>query len=155
MLNIQNPVVQTYVIAASIMCLKIVLQAWVTVYWMLRVKGGYLHPEDIKKTTLNPNPSPEQLKPHPLVERSRAMQRNDMETVPVFLVIGLLFTLTQPPLWVAQVVLYGYILSRLLHAFALGTARIHDLRATFWSIGSLILVGMSVYTLLFALRNIP
>lgn len=151
-MNLEEPVLQTYVIAASLMCLKMMLQAWVTVYRMIKVKGGYLHPEDIKKTGLNPNPNPDQLKPDPYVERSRSMQRNDMENVPVFLIAGLLFAMTQPALWVAQALLYGYVGSRLLHAFALGTAKTHDLRATFWTIGSLIVIGMSLYTLVFALK---
>ena len=152
-MNSNDPVVQTYVIAASIMCLKMLLQAWVTVFWMIKFNGGFLHPEDIKKTNLNPEPNPDQLKPNPQVERSRAMQRNDTESVPVFLVIGLLFTLTHPALWVARILMYGYVVSRLLHAYALGTAKIHDLRALFWSIGSLIVVGMSIYTLVFALKG--
>ena len=49
--------------------------------------------------------------------------------------------------------MYGYVASRLLHAYALGTAKTHDLRATFFSIGSLIVIGMSLYTLVFALRG--
>lgn len=153
MLNIHNPVMQTYFIAASLMALKMLLQAWVTVYRMLKVNAGLMHPEDLKKTPVNPHPNPDQLKPNPYVERSRSMQRNDMESVPVFLVIAFLFTLTQPPLWVAQVLLYGYVLSRLLHAWALGTAKIHDVRATFWSIGSLIIIGMSIDILIFAIRS--
>lgn len=152
-MNLKDPVIQTYLIAASLMCLKVMLQGWMTVYRMLRADGGFLHPEDIRKTPLNPNPSPDQLKPNPDVERSRSMQRNDTENVPVFLVIGFLFALTQPALWVAQTLLYGYVLSRLLHAYALGTAKAHDLRAVFFSIGSLIVIGMSLYTLFFALRG--
>lgn len=151
MLDVHNPVVQTYFIAASLMALKMLLQAWVTVYRMLKVNAGLLHPEDLKKTPVNPNPNPDQLKPNPYVERSRSMQRNDTESVPVFLVIAFLFTLTQPPLWVAQLLMYGYVVSRFLHAWALGTAKIHDIRATLWTIGSLIVIGMSVYTLIFAL----
>lgn len=150
-MDLHTPLVQTYVAAASVMCLKMLLQAWVTVYWMIKVKGGYLHPEDIKKTGLNPDPHPDQLRPNPQVERSRAMQRNDMENIPVFLIVALLFTWTHPPLWVAQVLMYGYVVSRLGHMYALGTAKTHDLRAYFFSIGSLILIGMSVYTLVRAI----
>ena len=148
MLNLENPVVQTYVIAASLMCLKMMLQAWVTVYRMLKVNAGFLHPEDAKKTPVNPHPHADQLKPNPYVERSRAMQRNDMENIPVFLIAGLLFTLTQPPLAVTQLLMYGYVVSRALHTYALATEQIHDIRATFWTIGSLIVIGMSVYTLI-------
>lgn len=153
MLTLNDPVVKTYVIAAALMCLKMALQAWVTVYRMIKVKGGYLHPEDIKATGLNPHPDPKQLEPDPYVERSRAMQRNDTENIPVFLVAGLLFSLTQPALWMAQLLMYGYVVSRLLHTYALGTGKIHDVRATFWTIGSVIIIIMCVYSLIFALRG--
>jgi uncharacterized membrane protein YecN with MAPEG domain len=152
-MNLKDPVLQTYFIAASLMCLKMMLQAWMTVYRMIKVNGGFLHPEDIRKTPFNPNPNPDQLKPNPDVERSRSMQRNDMENIPIFLVSGFLFALTQPALWVSQLLLYGYVLSRLLHTYALGTARTHDLRALFFSIGSLIVIAMSLYTLGFALKS--
>src|SRR5512135_1621598 len=152
-MNLKDPVLQTYLIAASLMCLKFMLQAWLTVYRMIRVNVGFLHPEDIKKTPLNPDPSADQLKHNPYVERSRSMQRNDMENIPIFLVIGFLFSLTQPALWVAQSLMYGYVASRLLHAYALGTAKSHDLRAVFFSIGSLIVIGMSLYTLVYALKG--
>ena len=73
-MNIKDPIFQTYVITASLMCLKMMLQAWVTVYHMIKCNGGFLHPEDIKKTGFNPAPHPDQLKPNSHVERSRAMQ---------------------------------------------------------------------------------
>jgi len=120
---------------------------------MLKANGGFLHPEDIKKTPLNPSPGPDQLKPNSDVERSRSMQRNDMENIPIFLVAGFLFTLTQPALWAAQTLMYGYVASRLPHAYALGTAKSHDLRAVFFSIGSLIVIAMSLYTLVVALKG--
>jgi glutathione S-transferase len=81
------------------------------------------------------------------------MQRNDMENIPIFLVAGFLFTLTEPALWAAQILMYGYVVSRLLHAYALGTAKTHDLRAVFFTIGSLIVIGMSLYTLVLALKS--
>jgi glutathione S-transferase len=149
-MNLKDPVLQTYLIAASLMCLKMMLQAWITIYQMIKVNGGFLHPEDIKKTSMNRNPSPDQLKPNPNVERSRSIQRND---IPVFLLSGFLFTLTQPALWAVQILMYGYVTSRLLHSYVLGTAKTHELRAVFFSIGSVIVGGMSLYTLLTALRG--
>ena len=94
---------------------------------------------------------PDQLKPNPYVEKSRAMQRNDTENIPVFLISALLFAWTQPPLVAAQLLMYGYVASRMLHFYAIATARIHDIRATFWTIGSCIVIGMSAYTLIFVL----
>lgn len=147
-MDIHSPVVQTYVIAASIMCLKMMLQAWITVYNMLKANAGFLHPEDIKKTPLNPKPYAEQLKPNPSVERSRALQRNDLENIPVFCITGLFFVWTQPSLLFTQILMYGFVITRFLHFYALGTAKPHDVRAIFFSIGSLITVTMIVYTLI-------
>ncbi|GIL02067.1 MAG: hypothetical protein BroJett030_19660 [Alphaproteobacteria bacterium] len=47
--------------------------------------------------------------------------------------------------------LYGYALSRLAHFAAYFTAQTHDMRATLWSIGSLILIFMTARALLAAL----
>ena len=51
-MNLIDSVLQTYLVAASLMCLKMMLQGWLTVYRMIKVNGGFLHPEDIKETPL-------------------------------------------------------------------------------------------------------
>jgi glutathione S-transferase len=150
-LSLQNPLFATYAVAATIMILKAVSMSWLTVARMMQVKGGYRSPEDIKKTPLNPDPDPKQLEPNDRVDRIRRIQLNDLENLPFFLVAGFLFVVTEPSLLVARVVLYGYVASRLLHFAAYVTARTHDTRATFWTVGSLILVFMTVRTLLAAL----
>lgn len=150
-LSLQDPVFATYVIAATIMILKVAGMSWLTVYRMIKVNGGFRSPEDLRKTALNPNPDPRQLEPNEYVERIRRIHLNDMENVPYFLVAGLLYVLTAPSLWLAQVLLYGYVVSRLLHFAAYFTARTHDTRATLWTIGSLILIFITCRTLLAAL----
>ena len=150
-LNLQNPVFATYVIAATIMILKAVSMSWLTVLRMMQAKGGFRSPEDIRKTPLNPEPDPKQLEPNERVERIRRIQLNDLENLPFFLVAGLLFVLTGPSLMVARLLLYGYVVSRLLHFAAYFTAQTHDTRATFWTVGSLILIFMACRTLVAAL----
>ena len=150
-LSLQNPVFATYVIAATIMILKAVAMSWLTVVRMMEVKGGYRSPEDIRKTPLNPDPDPKQLEPNERVERIRRIQLNDLENLPFFLVAGLLFVFTDPSLTVARWLLYGYVISRLLHFAAYFTARTHDTRATLWTVGSLILIYMTGRTLAAAL----
>jgi glutathione S-transferase len=150
-LSLQNPVFATYVIAATIMILKAVGMSWLTVVRMMQVKGGFRSPEDIRKTALNPDPDPKQLEPNERVERIRRIQLNDLENLPFFLVAGFLFVLTEPSLMVARLLLYGYVASRLLHFAAYFTAQTHDTRATFWTIGSLILIYMTCRTLVAAL----
>jgi glutathione S-transferase len=150
-LTLQNPVFATYVIAATVMILKAVSMSWLTVLRMMQVKGGFRSPEDIRKTPLNPEPNPRQLEPDERVERIRRIQLNDLENLPFFLVAGLLFVLTEPSVMLARWLLYGYVVSRLLHFAAYFTARTHDTRATFWTAGSLILVFMTGWSLVVAL----
>lgn len=133
------------------MILKAVSMSWLTVLRMMQAKGGFRSPEDIRKTPLNPEPDPKQLEPNERVERIRRIQLNDLENLPFFLVAGFLFVLTEPSLMVARLLFYGYVVSRLLHFAAYFTARTHDTRATFWTVGSLILIYMACRTLVAAL----
>jgi glutathione S-transferase len=149
--NLQNPVFVTYVIAATLMILKAISMSWLTVVRMMRVNGGFRSPEDLKKTPLNPNPNPQQTAPNEYVDRIRRIHLNDLENLPFFLVAGALFVLTAPSLLMAQILFYGYVVSRLLHFAAYLSARTHETRATLWTIGSLILIYMTVRTLIAAL----
>lgn len=150
-LSLQDPVFATYVIAASIMILKAVAMSWLTVLRMMQEKGGYRSPEDLRKTPLNPAPDPKQLGPNERVERIRRIHLNDLENLPFFLVAGLLFVLTNPSLLLTRWLMYGYVVSRLLHFAAYFTAQTHDMRATLWTVGSLILIFMACWTLVAAL----
>jgi glutathione S-transferase len=150
-LSLQNPVFATYVIAATLMILKAVSMSWLTVVRMMQEKGGFRSPEDLRKTPLNREPNPRQLEPNERVERIRRIQMNDLENLPFFLVAGILFVLTDPSLLLARWLLYGYVASRLLHFAAYFTALTHDTRATFWTVGSVILIFMTCRTLLVAL----
>lgn len=144
---LEEPVFAAYAIAASIMILKMMGQGWITVVQMMTSQGGFLNPEDAAQGMTNPNPREGQLEPHEDVERSRRMHRNDMENIPTFLVAGFLFTLTNPPLWLAQVLFYGFVATRFAHFWAYFTAKSHETRATFFTFGSLIVMGMAAYTL--------
>ncbi len=150
-LTLRDPLFATYAIAATLMILKVVSMSWLTVIRMMQAKGGFRSPEDLKRTPFNPAPHPHQLEPNERVDRIRRIQLNDLENVPFFLAAGFLYILTRPPLLLAEWLLYGYVISRFLHFAAYFTGQIHEVRATFWTIGSLILIFMSVRTLLSAL----
>ena len=51
-ISLQNPLFTTYVIAATLMILKVVAMSWLTVARMVQVKGGYRSPEDLRRHTL-------------------------------------------------------------------------------------------------------
>jgi len=152
-LTLDNPVFATYAIAATLMILKAVGMSWLTVARMLQAKGGFRSPEDLRKTPLNQAPDPKQLEPNERVDRIRRIHLNDLENLPFFLVAGLLYVLTDPSLQLARWLFYGYVVSRFLHFAAYLTARSHDTRATLWTVGSLILIFMTVRTLLAALGH--
>ena len=102
---------------------------------------------------MNREPNPKQLEPNERVERVRRIQMNDLENLPFFLVAGFLYILTEPSLMLARVLLYGYVVSRLLHFAAYASARTHDTRATLWTVGSVILIFMTCRTLFVALAS--
>lgn len=147
LLTTENPVFQTYIVAASIMIIKLMLQPWMTVVRMMKVGSGFRAPEDLKKTPLNPNPDPSQLELNEYVDRSRRMNLNDLESIPGFLAAGLLFVLVDPPLLLAQILLWGYVVARAAHFVAYATAQIHDIRATCWTFSSVAVLVMAGYTL--------
>lgn len=149
-LSFGNPVFAAYAIASAVMVLKAVGMAWLTVVRMLQVNGGFRSPEDLRRTPLNRDPNPRQLEPDERVERVRRIQLNDLENLPFFFMAGLLYVLTGPPAELARWLFYGYAVSRLLHFAAYYTAQIHDVRATLWSIGSLIILYMTGAALLHA-----
>lgn len=149
-LNFGDPLFATYVISATIMILKAVSMSWLTVVRMMQVKGGFRSPEDLRKTPLNPDPKPSQTEPNEYVDRIRRIQLNDLENLPFFLTAGFFYVLTGPSPLVASILLYGYVVSRLLHFFAYFTKQTHEVRATFWTVGSLILIYMTVRSLMFA-----
>lgn len=146
-LSIDNPVFHTYLLAATIMLLKLMIQPWITVQRMMKVHAGFRSPEDAKQSPINPNPVPGQLEVNEYVDRSRRMNLNDLESIPGFLAAGFLFVLTNPPLLLAQVLLWTYVAARAAHFIAYSTAQLHDIRATFWTFSSLAVIAMTVWTL--------
>ncbi|MCF8468986.1 MAG: MAPEG family protein [Sneathiella sp.] len=148
--SLENPVFVAYAIAASLMVLKIMGQGWVTVYRMMKIGAGYASPEDLQAGLINKDPRPEQLEKNDYVDRSRRMHRNDLENVPAFLIAGLLFVAVDPNLLFAQILFYGFVVARLLHAIAYATKQTHEVRATFYTIGSVIVIYMAGHVLVVA-----
>jgi uncharacterized MAPEG superfamily protein len=131
--------------------LKLSLHSYFTVLRMIKSNGGLLNPEDLNKTIMNPDPSPDQIKTNDYVERTRRMHRNEIENGLPFLACGLLFVLTNPSLLLAQVFFYGYVAARLLHFTAYAAAMAHEVRAAFFTIGSVITIVMAVMVLVAAI----
>ena len=151
LLSLHNPVFHTYVVAAGIMILKLMLQPWMTVLRMTKAGGGYRSPEDAKRSPLNPKPVAGQLEPNEYVERSRRINLNDLESIPGFLAAGLLLVLSNPPVLFAQILIWAYVAARAAHFIAYLTAQLHDVRALCWTFSSLSVIAMAGYVLFNAL----
>jgi glutathione S-transferase len=152
-LTLANPVFTTYAVCAALAVLKIMGQGWVSVYRLLKVGGGYASPEDLRPGLINRRPHPSQLDVNDYVDRSRRMHRNDLENIPGFLAAGLLFVLVDPPLLLAQILMYGFVVARALHAWAYGTAQSHEVRSTFYTFGSLAVMYMAGHVIVVALMR--
>ena len=148
LLSLDNPVFHTYVIAAAIMILKLMIQPWITVQRMMKVHAGFRSPEDMKKSPLNPEPREGQTDVNEYVDRSRRINLNDLESIPGFLAAGFLFVLVGPPLLLAQILIWTYVGARAVHFVAYSTAQLHDVRATLWTFSSLTVIAMAVYVLM-------
>ena len=149
-LSLENPVFVTYAIAAAIMVLKIMGQGWMTVYRMLKAEAGWASPEDLRAGLINRNPDPKQLELNDYVDRSRRIHRNDLENIPAFLAVGLLFVMTGPSPVLAGALMYGFVAARLLHTAAYTTKQSHEVRATLYTVGSLVVIFMAIYVLVVA-----
>lgn len=147
LLNVENPAFRVYLIAVALTVLKVMGQGWMTVFRMMRVKSGWASPEDLRPGPYNPHPDPAQLEVNDYVDRSRRMHRNDLENIPAFWAVGLAFVLINPPLWLAQLSMYGFVIARVLHAVAYATRQSHELRSVFYTVGSLIVMTMALVVL--------
>lgn len=145
--TVENPVFVTYMIAAAIMVLKIMGQGWMTVYRMLKSDSGLATPEDLQTGMINRNPRPEQLELNDYVDRSRRIHRNDLENIPAFLACGLLFVAVAPSHLLAMILMYAFVAARLLHTLAYLTKQTHEVRASLYTIGSVVVIIMAIYVL--------
>ncbi|QBK31709.1 MAG: MAPEG family protein [Roseitalea porphyridii] len=150
-LSLDNPVFAAYLVASALMVLKVMGQGWMTVHRMMKVSAGFASPEDLRKGPINRAPDPSQIEVNEYVDRSRRMHRNDLENIPAFWAAGLLFVTVDPALWLAQLLMYGFVVARLAHFWAYATERSHELRATFYTIGSVIVIYMAGHVLWAAL----
>jgi uncharacterized MAPEG superfamily protein len=151
-LSLDNPVFHTYLTAAAIMILKLMIQPWITVQRMMKVGAGFRSPEDKKKSPLNPHPKEGQTDIHEYVDRSRRINLNDLESIPGFLAAGFLFVIVGPPLLLVKILIWTYVGARLSHFVAYATAQLHDVRATLWTLSSLPVIIMAGYVLVQVLK---
>ena len=149
--TLENPAFVAYAIAASLMILKLMGQGWMTVFRMIKSDAGLLNPEDLKPGPANRNPRPSQLDLNDYVDRSRRIHRNDLENIPGFLAAGLLFVAVRPSLGLTAILMTAFVIARIAYTAAYVTEQRHEVRATLFSVGSLVVIYMAFHVLVVAL----
>lgn len=146
-LTLGNPVFAAYAVAVALTVLKVMGQGWMTVARMMKVRAGFASPEDARVGAINPAPRDGQVGPDDYVDRSRRMHRNDLENIPAFWAVGLVFTASSPPSPLAYACFAAFVCARAAHAVVYARAMSHEIRATFYTIGSLTVVLMAFWTI--------
>jgi uncharacterized membrane protein YecN with MAPEG domain len=144
----EQPAVRTYAVCAAILALKMLYSAVYT--GMRRQKyAGYINAEDAR--VFGGGKSPVLAAESPEVAHALRIQRNDIESIPIFFAIGLVYALTIASPFGATVYFWTYTVARVVHTLAY-TRHIQPLRAICFVLASLCVVGMSTQLILAGLR---
>ncbi|XP_037786207.1 microsomal glutathione S-transferase 1-like [Penaeus monodon] len=108
-LDLDNPVFVSYVFYSAILALKMLLMGPITGYFRI-TKKVFANPEDAAKFNAK------EVKMNDAdVERVRRAHQNDLENIPVFWMVALLFVLTGPSETTARYVFRIYTIARIQH----------------------------------------
>ncbi|XP_072386227.1 microsomal glutathione S-transferase 1-like [Diabrotica undecimpunctata] len=106
-LSLDNEVLRSLLFYCSILVLKMMFMSILTVSKRLKHKA-FVNPEDAKLQNLK-------LQQNENVERVRRAHLNDIENIPLFFMIGLIYTLTNPAVYFAKALFLAYTLARICH----------------------------------------
>ena len=78
------------------------------------------------------------------VERQRRAHLNDLENIPIFIIVAFLYTLTSPSTFIAVNLIRLFTLSRIIHSFVYAIYPTQPTRGIVFGIGLLITLYMSL-----------
>jgi uncharacterized MAPEG superfamily protein len=143
---IGNPAFRTYALCVAILVIKMIASAAYTGAQRARVKG-YVNPEDAALTG-GPGATASEAE-HPAVAKALRIQRNDLENIPLFFAIGLVYVLLGATPFGAAVYFWLFTAARIVHTLVY-VRNLQPARAICWGIGVLCLLGMSASVLWWA-----
>jgi uncharacterized MAPEG superfamily protein len=137
---IGNPAFETYAICSAILVVKMFGVAVYTSLQRMRV-GGYVNEEDARAfgdagVVAAPTEAPE-------VAHALRIHRNDLENIPAFWAIGLVYVLSGASATGAFWYCWIFTLARVAHTFAY-VRHLQPARAILYGIGALSTLGMAV-----------
>ncbi|CAG9802170.1 unnamed protein product [Chironomus riparius] len=138
-LSTVNPVFSTYVFYTAILVIKTLLMAVLTVIHRVKNKSVASIEDSPKGIVLFSKD----------VERQRRAHLNDLENIPIFIIVAFLYTLTSPTTFIAVNLIRLFTLSRIVHSFAYAIYPTQPTRGIVFGIGLLITLYMSLHVALF------
>jgi uncharacterized membrane protein YecN with MAPEG domain len=130
---------QTYALCSAILVIKLIAVAFYTSTQRFRVRG-FVNEEDARSFGEGAVAAPTE---KPEVAHALRMHRNDLENIPAFWAIGLLYVLSGASATGAAVFCWGFTLARVAHSVAYAR-HMQPARAILFGIGVLSLVCMSL-----------
>ncbi len=132
---INNPAFQTYALCSAILAIKMLLDGNYTTLQRFRTKT-YLTEEDTRQLggTVGDNPN---------VARAMNIHRNDMENIPVFWIVALIYVLQGASPGAAAAYCWTFTIARLVH-WAAYINELQPFRAIAYFVGYLATLGMAV-----------
>lgn len=138
---IDNPAFHTYAVCSAILAIKMLLTGNYTTMQRMRNKA-FVNEEDAK--TLGGQAKPEE---HPAVAHALRIQRNDLENIPLFFVIGLIYVLDGASASGAAAYCWTFTIARLVH-WTVYLNHLQPWRAICYFTGYLCILGMAVQILI-------
>ena len=132
-----NPAFQTYAVCAAILAIKMLLTGNYTAMTRVRNKG-FVNPEDA--ASFGGALSEQEL---PAVAHALRIQRNDLENIPLFWAVGLVFVLSGASPSAAWWYCWTFTIARLAH-WAAYLNHLQPWRAISYGIGYACILGMAV-----------
>lgn len=134
-----NAAFQTYAVCSGLLALKMIGSAIYTAVQRARV-SGYANAED---TRFGGEGAVADLVEKAEVAHALRIQRNDLENIPMFWVVGLVYVLSGASALGAAVYFWTFTLARTAHTLVY-IRHMQPARAILWFIGIACIVGMSV-----------
>ena len=129
---------RTFALCTALLVVKMLVSAAYTAACRFRTRS-FVNPEDARAQKAEVT-----VQDSPAVARALRIQRNDLENIPLFFALGIVYVLaTNPSSRGAAIYLWTFTLTRFLHTAAY-MAELQPFRAIFWSVGVLTLIGMAV-----------
>ena len=134
-----NSAMQTYAVCSGLLVLKMLGSAIYTAVQRARV-SGYINQED---TRFGGEGAMAAAIEKPEVAHALRIQRNDLENIPAFWMIGLLYVLSGASAFGTAIYCWTFALARIAHTLVY-IRHLQPVRAILWLIGVACIVGMGV-----------